>query len=203
MTTPTTAEQIDAVLQAVAIVPDGIVGTMREVRAIAAALTDARATIARLEEERRNLALKLQQVDEELAVDGHYNTVEKAILVRAQANRADAAKETITRLEGELNALRPVVQKNMPVAAQHISEIVAENHALRTRADAAERRGEVMAKGLKAVEALINESHGVIGLHLNGDDAPWEDLRTGGGFEEWLREFDAALAAASGAKEGR
>lgn len=67
----------------------------------------------------------------------------------------------------------------------------------RTRVDAAERRVEAAATGLRAVEALIIESRGVIGLHLNGDEAPWGDVRTGGRFEEWLREFDTALAAAS------
>lgn len=48
--------------------------------------------------------------------------------------------------------------------------------------------------GLKAVEGLINDSHGVAGLHLNGDVASWDELRTGGRFEEWLRDFDASLS---------
>ena len=47
-------------------------------------------------------------------------------------------------------------------------------------------------KALDAVGALINESTGVYGLHLNGDPAPWEELRVGGRFEEWLVDFDAA-----------
>ena len=50
-------------------------------------------------------------------------------------------------------------------------------------------------RGLEAVEALIHNSRGVIGLHLNGDEAPWDELRTGGRFEGWLRDFDDALAA--------
>ena len=54
----------------------------------------------------------------------------------------------------------------------------------------------VARKGLEAVESLINESHGVCGLHLNGDFAPWSELRTGGRFEEWLIAFDDALNAA-------
>ena len=49
--------------------------------------------------------------------------------------------------------------------------------------------------GLAAVEGLIADSHGVDGLHLNGDVAPWEELRSGGRYEGWLRDFDAALAA--------
>lgn len=48
-------------------------------------------------------------------------------------------------------------------------------------------------QGLISVEALINESSGVSGLHLNGDEASWIELRTGGHLEEWLLEFDEAL----------
>lgn len=53
---------------------------------------------------------------------------------------------------------------------------------------------ERQAKAIVAVSALIDESHGVAGLHLNGDVAPWHDLREGGRYEEWLIDFDAALA---------
>jgi|GEM_PF-5829057 len=52
---------------------------------------------------------------------------------------------------------------------------------------------ERLEKGISAVESLINDSHGVYGLHLNGDLAPWASLRTGGQFEEWLLDFDEAL----------
>lgn len=48
-------------------------------------------------------------------------------------------------------------------------------------------------RGLDAVADLINESSGVTGLHLNGDVASWDELRTGGRFEDWLIDFDAAL----------
>ena len=64
---------------------------------------------------------------------------------------------------------------------------------LREGAAAIERAAE-LEKALKAVVALIDESKGVTGLHLNGDIAPWDELRTGGRFEEWLLDFDAALA---------
>lgn len=40
------------------------------------------------------------------------------------------------------------------------------------------------------LNALINESHGVSGLHLNGWVAPWSELLTGGQFEEWLMVLD-------------
>lgn len=54
----------------------------------------------------------------------------------------------------------------------------------------------VMKKGLLAVNGLISDSRGVAGLHLNGDIAPWESLMAGGEFEDWLKDFDAALTCA-------
>lgn len=60
---------------------------------------------------------------------------------------------------------------------------------LMDRAEAADR----YKKGLRAVQELIDESKGVAGLHLNGDVADWDELLAGGRFEEWLRDFSAAL----------
>lgn len=40
------------------------------------------------------------------------------------------------------------------------------------------------------LEQLASESTGVCGLHLNGDDARWDELRAGGYYEEWLGSFD-------------
>lgn len=51
----------------------------------------------------------------------------------------------------------------------------------------------IAKKGLFAVQSLIGESRGVDGLHKNGEVAPWDDLRSGGRYEEWLRDFDEAL----------
>ena len=47
--------------------------------------------------------------------------------------------------------------------------------------------------GLNAVQELINDSHGVIGLHLNGDVAPWDSLLEGGYYEDWLLAFGKAM----------
>ena len=47
---------------------------------------------------------------------------------------------------------------------------------------------EKIDKGIKAVRALINESDGVAGLHMNGDDAPWDELLHGR-FGGWLNDF--------------
>ncbi len=54
----------------------------------------------------------------------------------------------------------------------------------------------ILANGIIAVAELIDESYGVAGLHLNGDVATWEELRTGGTFEAWLMDFDSALKEA-------
>lgn len=50
-------------------------------------------------------------------------------------------------------------------------------------------------KGLQSVADLVGSSNYVGGLHLNGDAAPWDDLRSGGKYEEWLCDFDEALHA--------
>ena len=44
-----------------------------------------------------------------------------------------------------------------------------------------------------ALNQLQESSEGVAGLHLNGDVAPWDELREGGRFEEWLMVFDEEL----------
>jgi len=49
-----------------------------------------------------------------------------------------------------------------------------------------------MKAGISAIRSLINESHGVAGLHLNGDVAEWTELEQGGRFEEWLIKFNEA-----------
>ncbi len=57
----------------------------------------------------------------------------------------------------------------------------------------AAREIEELRKGLAAALALIEDSYGVAGLHLNGDVAPWHELRTGGRYEDWLFDFDQAV----------
>lgn len=51
------------------------------------------------------------------------------------------------------------------------------------------------------VDGLVGESHGVAGLHLNGDVALWDELTPGGRFERLSSLDDArALVAKAGAK---
>ena len=77
--------------------------------------------------------------------------------------------------------------------------------ALRARCDRLESERKefvgqiaIMWKAVRAVQDLIEQSQGVYGLHLNGDGAPWNSLRTGGQFEQWLIEFDDALEVPRG-----
>ena len=49
-------------------------------------------------------------------------------------------------------------------------------------------------EALGEVQDLIGESHGVYGLHLNGDESPWNELEQGGEFER-LTSLHEALAA--------
>ena len=60
---------------------------------------------------------------------------------------------------------------------------------------------DAMQKGLMAVDDLINSSTFVGGLHLNGDPAPWDELRRGGRFEHWLYDFDDAIDLVTGRKK--
>lgn len=54
---------------------------------------------------------------------------------------------------------------------------------------------EAAQKLVSAVDDLISESHGVYGLHQNGDIAPWDTLTEGGQFEDWLLALSGARAA--------
>ena len=47
---------------------------------------------------------------------------------------------------------------------------------------------------LDDLDALVDSSEGVAGLHLNGDVASWESLREGGRFGTWLMRMDEARA---------
>ena len=47
---------------------------------------------------------------------------------------------------------------------------------------------------LGEMQDLIDESYGVYGLHLNGDESPWSELEQGGRFER-LITLNEALAA--------
>jgi len=65
--------------------------------------------------------------------------------------------------------------------------IHAENVRLR-------EENEKLRAGIAAVRALIDNSYGVDGLHLNGEAAPWASLEEHGNYEDWLIAFNEAEA---------
>jgi hypothetical protein len=85
-----------------------------------------------------------------------------------------------------------------PVYWTHSEEECIKN--LKTELAAAQAALSVANKGLRAVEDLIDASDGVYGLHLNGDNSPWDELIEGGSFESWLLDYCIAIDAAR--KEG-
>ena len=78
---------------------------------------------------------------------------------------------------------------------QHRDELSADRHRHLLEIRRLDAEVERLRAGVKAVQALIRESDGVAGLHLNGDIAPWSTLLAGGHYEEWLRDLSAALEA--------
>ena len=70
------------------------------------------------------------------------------------------------------------------------------------RKDAENSALKLARAALGEVQDLIGESHGVYGLHLNGDESPWGELAQGGRFER-LTLLNEALAAIDEVLEGR
>jgi len=60
---------------------------------------------------------------------------------------------------------------------------------------------ETLAHGINAVGELIAGSRGVVGLHLNGEEAPWAELLEGGQFETWLGAGSRAAPIAKKVEE--
>ncbi len=98
--------------------------------------------------------------------------------------------EKLKRLAFEYK-LRPDLQVN-EVAFRNaanpaaVLELIRQHDELRTA-----------LKGLvDDIHGLMSESHGVTGLHLNGDIAPWSELEAGGQFERLTHLPDAIDAIA-------
>ena len=84
------------------------------------------------------------------------------------------------------------VEKSIP---PHVTAMVKQISALQTEKEVKGGRAALQAENAKLrkvaedLVALIDDSHGVAGLHLNGDVAPWDELLAGGRFEDWLRSL--------------
>ena len=74
------------------------------------------------------------------------------------------------------------------------SEYAACSHGFNCYASKQSAALKLAREALGEVQGLIGESHGVYGLHLNGDESPWNELEQGGEFER-LTSLNEALAA--------
>lgn len=62
-----------------------------------------------------------------------------------------------------------------------------------SRLAVSEKARDGMRKGIIAVEELMRNSMGVVGLHKSGEIAEWAELATGGRYEDWLAPLDEAI----------
>jgi cell division protein FtsB len=75
----------------------------------------------------------------------------------------------------------------MSASCQDVIRAVDREMALREERD----QLKAQVNGMKqAIDDLVRNSEGVAGLHQNGDVAPWDELLTGGRFDEWLCVLD-------------
>lgn len=103
------------------------------------------------------------------------------------------AAEEIERLRARVAELEAIAYSDDGAGGDGM-RMKLENESLR-------RDAEVYKNGLLAVVNLIESSLGVYGLHLNGELAPWDTLRTDGGYEDWLQSLDAAVDVIDKARE--
>lgn len=137
----------------------------------------------------RQLERELNEANATLAAKGMSAIPQGS--VTALKNERDKLRARVADLEALTDRLRQdlndppadvqelVIKKLNLVSSERVKELEADKARLEI--------------GLKSVQALIDDSYGVSGLHLNGSVAPWDTLRTGGAYEEWLIDFDAAM----------
>ena len=107
------------------------------------------------------------------------------------ARRLDELSDAVTAGK---DAIDREFTMRIPAELDRDADLVLSEAAERVRKiNVLQEQIKTLKAGLKAVENLIMESNGVIGLHLNGDIANWESLRTGGQYEDWLSDYDKAL----------
>ncbi len=73
----------------------------------------------------------------------------------------------------------------IPVPRRHPPRRDGEIHQDQEASDP--MNGEIILDALEGLvfelDVLVAESDGVVGLHLNGDEAPWDELLPGGRYE--------------------
>ena len=95
----------------------------------------------------------------------------------------DAKDAEIERLKKEATTWLNGSNINQAIIAQQAERIKEQSAALKLAREA-----------IAEMQGLIEESHGVYGLHMNGDDSPWNEIEHGGRFER-LTTLNEALAA--------
>lgn len=162
-----------------------------------------RSRVAELEEERR------QEREEEsrawAALTGHHwmEGREPGSLLRAAENAA----RRIAELEAEnrnlgrwkcqscgcrFDTVPPMSEESLALALQNSKNCskCVEASLLAARVAGLASENQELRSACASVFALISESRGVAGLHLNGNEAPWDSL-TVGEFSSWLEALEA------------
>ena len=103
----------------------------------------------------------------------------------------DNAERHIEMLEKQLAAVQEELRVTNQIDFPYKVEKVVEGWVVKLVAALA--ACDVKNVALQEVEGLISESSGVYGLHLNGDESPWEEVEMGGRFER-LTTLPEALA---------
>lgn len=135
---------------------------------------------------RAQLAAKEAELAEALEDAKTARGAQRELIARAnEANRlvyiAHDEQEQALRLAREM---RQKAKDAIADAERAEAQLAAQQETIRRLSD-----------GIKAVRTLIDDSRGVIGIHRNGDEAPWDELLAGGRFETWLSEFSDAEEA--------
>jgi len=143
-------------------------------------MTDAQAALAQVREALEAGPTPGEWVYYDDSSDGKTNRIEIVAIGKTVARIYRSVQEQDLPNARLIAACSPL---NMSAILAHVEAQAAEIERLRA--------------GLRAVSDLIDESHGVAGLHRNGAVAPWGDLRTGGRYEEWLVSFDDAMGCSN------
>lgn len=127
---------------------------------------------------------------------------------RCDAKYADGTGALLRELSDEIEHVVSIARAHAELAEKRLEwnqGLRAEIKRLSERAALVDELRKSGRAVLEDMQALIGDSEGVAGLHLNGDIAPWDTLLTGGEYEQWLMsldEFETALARADAARGG-
>lgn len=102
-------------------------------------------------------------------------------------------KATVAVETSEISDLKADIKELSKNADQEIGDLTKENQDLAARLAVSEKARDGMRKGIIAVEELMRNSMGVVGLHKSGEIAEWAELATGGRYEDWLAPLDEAI----------